>query len=180
MNPKLMECITHPVKCKLLLELQASGTATAKHLAEIYTDIPQATLYRHLKRMTSDGILKVVEETQVRGTVEKTYAVAIELNSSGEEFTGEHAGEAYMQLFQQYILGFIKRFQDYCRKPDIDIIKDLPGFSLAPIYATDEELKNALQEYARIITPLHQNRPAPGRRARTLGYIISPPEDFTQ
>ena len=73
MTDKLMECITNPVKCKLLLGNIFSGTGKpAKHLSDKYTDIPPATLYRHLKRMLHDGILKVVEETQVRGTVERT------------------------------------------------------------------------------------------------------------
>ena len=76
MTDKLMDCITNPVKCKLLLEIHSQGKSTAKHLANIYNDIPQATLYRHLKKMLSDGILQVVEETQVRGTVEKTYSLA--------------------------------------------------------------------------------------------------------
>lgn len=62
MTGRLMECITNPVKCKLLLEIHSKGKATAKQLADIYTDIPQATLYRHLKKMLSDGILQVVEE----------------------------------------------------------------------------------------------------------------------
>ena len=59
MTDRLMECITNPVKCKLLLEIHSQGKATAKQLADIYTDIPQATLYRHLKKMLSDGILQV-------------------------------------------------------------------------------------------------------------------------
>lgn len=32
----------------------------------------------------SDGILQVVEETQVRGTVEKTYALAFHISDSME------------------------------------------------------------------------------------------------
>ncbi len=50
MTDKLMECFTNPVKCKLLLEIRSQGQTTAKHLAETYTDIPQATLYRNLKK----------------------------------------------------------------------------------------------------------------------------------
>lgn len=86
MTDKLMECITNPVKCKLLLEIYSQGQATAKHLSDKYTDIPPATLYRHLKRMLHDGILKVVEETQVRGTVERTYALAQNINSNMEKY----------------------------------------------------------------------------------------------
>lgn len=177
MDQKMMECFTHPIKCKLLLELYSAGKATAKQLAEIYNDIPQATLYRYLKRMTNDGILKVVEENQVRGTVEKTYAVAIELDTMGQELIGENAGNAYMQMFMQYVFGFIKQFQDYCKKPDINIPKDQSGFSLAPIYANDEELAAAMAEYAKIIQPLYKNQPTPDRKLRTLGMIISPPEN---
>lgn len=55
MEQNVMDCFTHPIKCKLLLELYSAGKATAKQLAETYNDIPQATLYRHLKRMTNDG-----------------------------------------------------------------------------------------------------------------------------
>lgn len=176
MEQKVIECITHPIKCKLLLELYSSGKATAKQLAEIYNDIPQATLYRYLKRMTNDGVLKVVEENQVRGTIEKTYAVAINLDSNGQELIGESSGDAYMQMFMQYVFGFIKRFQEYCRNPNIDILKDRSGFSLAPIYATDEELESAMVEYSKIIQSLYKNRPTPDRKSRTLGLIISPPE----
>ena len=63
MTDRIMECITNPVKCKLLLEIYSQGQATARHLADAFGDIPQATLYRNLKKMLNDGILKVVEET---------------------------------------------------------------------------------------------------------------------
>lgn len=180
MEQKIMDCITHPIKCKLLLELHSAGKATAKQLAEIYNDIPQATLYRYLKRMTNDGILKVVEENPVRGTIEKTYAVAVDLNSNGQELVGENAGKAYMQMFMQYVFGFIKQFQEYCKNPDINISKDHSGFSLAPIYANDEELESAMAEYAKIIQRLYKNQPTPDRKLRTWGLIVSPPENYSK
>lgn len=43
----------------------ASGEVTAKYLAEKCSDIPQTTLYRNLKRMTDDGLLKIVNETPI-------------------------------------------------------------------------------------------------------------------
>ncbi|GBF72571.1 hypothetical protein PA598K_00828 [Paenibacillus sp. 598K] len=178
MDQKIIDCFTHSIKAKLLLELNATGTATAKQLAEVYSDIPQATLYRYLKRMTNDGILKIVEQTQIRGTIEKTYAVAIDLSTMGQGLEGEQAGDVYMQMFIQYVAGFIKQFQTYCKQPDIDIPKDMSGFSLAPIYATDEELTAAMEQYVNFIQPLYQNRPAPGRKSRTIGLIISPPESY--
>ena len=99
MTDKLMECITNPVKCKLLLEIYSQGQANAKHLSDKYTDIPPATLYRHLKRMLHDGILKVVEETQVRGTVERTYALAQNINSNMEKTIGRKLRRTLYAIF---------------------------------------------------------------------------------
>ncbi len=42
MTDKIMECITNPIKCKLLLEIYSQGQATAKHLSDTLGDIPQA------------------------------------------------------------------------------------------------------------------------------------------
>jgi DNA-binding HxlR family transcriptional regulator len=176
MNDKTMDCLTNPIKCKLLLEIHAKGQATTKQLSEIYNDIPSATLYRYLKRMTDDGVLKVVEENQIRGTVEKTYALAIDLSEGMKDMLDDNAGEAYMHMFMNYVLGFIKQFQEYCKRPDINIVEDKSGFSLAPIYATDEELERAVMGYAKIIKPLLDNPPAPKRKLRTLGLIVTPPQ----
>ncbi|MDE7326258.1 MAG: helix-turn-helix domain-containing protein, partial [Lachnospiraceae bacterium] len=110
MTEKIMECITNPVKCKLLLEIYAREKATAKYLSDTFGDIPQATLYRNLKKMLTDGILKVIEETPVRGTLEKTYALAFDLGSDFETILTKNSGTLYMQTFMQYFLGFAKQF----------------------------------------------------------------------
>ena len=58
MADKIMECITNPVKCKLLLEIYSQGQATAKHLSDTLGDIPQATLYRNLKSYLTEFLLR--------------------------------------------------------------------------------------------------------------------------
>ena len=177
MTDKLMDCITNPVKCKLLLEIHSQGKATAKHLADTYHDIPQATLYRHLKKMLSDGILQVVEETQVRGTVEKTYSLSYDFNSNMKTMVEENSGELYMQYFMQYIFGFAKQFQEYCHSPNINIKKDMTGFSLSPLYLSDDELTSLITSISQIISAVKNNEPNPERKLRTIGIIISPAEN---
>lgn len=176
MTDRLMDCITNPVKCKLLLEIYSQEQTTAKHLADTYNDIPQATLYRNLKKMLNDGILKIVGETQIRGTVEKTYALAFNINSNMENILSENSGTLYLQLFMQYIMGFAKQFQQYCQSPDIDIKRDMTGFSLSPLYLSDEELTSLVENISRIIRTAESNGPNPERKLRTLGIIISPAE----
>ena len=81
--------------------------------------------------MLHDGILKVVEETQVRGTVERTYALAQNINSNMEKYWKKTPAELYMQYFMQYIMGFARQFQQYCQSPNINIKEDMTGFSLS-------------------------------------------------
>lgn len=176
MTDKIMACITNPVQCKLLLELYDRGRATAGQLAKALGDVPQATLYRHLKRMLEDGILTVVEQTPVRGTVEKTYALALDPESDFKQLLDENSGPLYMQVFWQYVLGFAKQFQKYCATPGIQIKEEQSGFSLAHLYLSDEELTGLVQQIAQLIRQAEKNEAAPGRRLRTLGLIVSPPE----
>lgn len=175
MNKKLMEVITNPVKCKLLFEIEACKQTTAKHLAEKFHDIPQATLYRYLKRMTQDGILKIVDQTQIRGAVERTYSVAIDLNAGGLEMLDQNSGPLYMQAFTQFVMGFMKQFQEYCDRDSIDIKKDKSGYSLAPLYLTDEELEGLMADIHEIIKPYMDNEPTSERKLRSIGLIVSPP-----
>ena len=179
LNLKIMECVSNPIKCRMLIEILKSGETTAKLLAEKCMDIPQTTLYRNLKRMTEDGVLKVVSETQIRGTVEKTYAATFNLNDA-DTMIGENSGKMYMQMFLQYILTFAKQFQAYCDSPGIDIKNDKSGFSLSYVYLTDEELEKAVAAISKILTPLQNNKPAPGRKLRTIGVIISPEQHNTK
>lgn len=173
LNEKIIECISSPLKCRLLIEIMKQGEVTAKYLADKCSDIPQTTLYRNLKRMTADGLLKIVSETPIRGTVEKTYALAFD-SSNPQSMWGQNSGAMTMQMFFQYFLTFAKQFQTYCDTPGIDIKKDKSGFSLSHAYLTDDELKEVVSSISEIIYPLQENRPTPGRKLRTLGVIISP------
>lgn len=173
LNEKLMACISNTSKCRLLIEIMKHEEVTAKYLASKCKDISQTTLYRSLKQMTNDGLLKVVDETPIRGTVEKTYALAFD-PSDPQSFFGEDSGTMYMQMFIQYILAFAKQFQAYCDTPGIDIKKGKSGFTLSPLYLTDNELDNVIKSISKILYPLHDNNPTIERKLRTIGLIISP------
>ena len=173
LNEKIMECISNPAKSRLMIENMRRGKVTAKYLAEKCVDIPQTTLYRYLKRMTDDGLLKIVGETPIRGTVEKTYALTFD-PSDPPSVLGQNSGAMYMQMFFQYFLTFAKIFQDYCDTPGIDIKKDRSGLSLSHVYLTDEELEKVAADMAQILYPLQENKPKPERKLRTVGLIISP------
>lgn len=176
MNDKLLNCFTNPIKCKLLLEINSQKATTAKHLSEIYTDIPQATLYRYLNKMLKDDILKIVEENPIRGTVEKVYALNIDLIEELKHPQGISSGKMYMQLFMQYMLGLLSEFKEYTSKKGIDIENDGSGFSLYPIYLSKEELNEFALNFATLLEPYRKNKTDASRDLHSVALIITPPK----
>ena len=149
---------------------------TAKQLAKKHPDIAQTTLYRYLKRMINDEIIKVAEENVIRGTVEKTYTLAIDFSASVENIVKSNSGDAYMTLFMQYISGFVKVFREYCQREDINIREDISTFAAAPFYATNDELETAMLKIGDVVTGLTKNEPSEGRKLRNMGVMVTPPQ----
>ncbi|MDR2928176.1 MAG: hypothetical protein LBV41_08275, partial [Cytophagaceae bacterium] len=80
--------------------------------------------------MTDDGIIKIVKETPIRGTVEKTYAFAADFSTSIQSALENISGDAFMGLIMQYISSFVKSFQEYCKRDNINIKEDISTFTL--------------------------------------------------
>lgn len=172
---KLVENMTNPVKCKLLLEIHEKGKATAKQLAKT-SDVPQATLYRYLKKMTKDGILEVVEENRIRNTIERVYAMVDDLGGDTKKMLEENNGRAYMHIITRGMMGIMQEFKEYTARDDIDILHDGSGLSVAPINVTLEEMEEAARKIGEIVAPLTKNAPTPERSLHNLCLIFTPPE----
>ena len=177
MNEKLIEYLVNPVKSKLIIAVMTQGTTTAKALAASNKSIPQATLYRYLKKMVDDGVLNVVEERKVRNVTEKIYALAIDFNAYTEEMLKNNSGEAYFGMFQQFTLGLLNEFNAYCAKDNIDLQNDGSGFSVIPICVTFEELKELAGKIREIIAPYAQLEATADRKAHSVALIFTPPNE---
>jgi len=175
MNEKLMACLTNPIKCKLFSDIEAGERTTAKKLAEANQNIPQATLYRYLKKMVEDGILEVVEERQVRNVREKVYGAAVDVEAQVQQVIANNSGEGYLSLFRQFCSGLQNEFQAYAVQDDIDILHDGSGFRLMPFYATAAEQKELSHKVWELIKSYQEQEPAPGRKLRHVAIVYTPP-----
>jgi len=176
MANKIVENLTNPTRARIFFEVHTKEQLTTKHLLDTFPDIAQPTMYRHLKAMLDDGILKVVEERKVRGAVEKTYAINLDFGADIERIVMENDGEGYLQLFTQYFMGIMAEFTEYSQAEGINIVEDLSAFATAPLYATNDEIVEALTKISEIIMPLTQNKPMAGRKLRNFCTILTPPK----
>src|SRR5262245_1377811 len=106
------ELIIHPVRLRIIGVLQGRAL-TVKQIGRLLPEVPQATLYRQIKRLGEAGFLRVVEERSVNGIIEKVYAVhAGATQFSREEFAAispaEHA--RYFSVFLGVLMGSMGRY----------------------------------------------------------------------
>lgn len=127
--------------------------------------------------MLGDGILKVVEENHIRGTVEKVYALDYDMDAEWKSMGDTNDGKAFMQFVTHYTLGILREFQEYTAKENMDLKGDGTGLFIAPVYATNEELKLALNKIVEILTELKDNTPTGERKLRNICTTITPPKD---
>jgi DNA-binding transcriptional ArsR family regulator len=178
MSDSTIDLILHPVRLRILLTM-GDNRLTATQIARILPDVPQATLYRHINALADGGILQVVEENQVRGTVEKVYALpdASMINLTEEEFVNASKDD-HMRYFTLFVASLLGDYSRYLQHTDsINMRQDGVGYHKLPIYMSDEELETFVRGLNELLQPISLNKPGGDRKRRMLATILMPDPD---
>jgi DNA-binding transcriptional ArsR family regulator len=167
------DLILHPVRMKILQTLASGRRKTVQQIAEKLPEVPQATLYRHLKKLLEATIIEVVEQNQVRGTVEKIYALPQNNEVVSREDLLNAGPDEHLNYFLKFLANVLMNFEEYVRQPNYDFQKDMTSFRTATLYASDEEYSEFIRKYVELITPLLHNEDAPNRKKRTITNILT-------
>ena len=73
--PSSAELLLHPVRLRIMQAFLGDRALTTSQLSAELSDVPAASLYRHVARLVRANVLQVVAERQVRGAVERTYVL---------------------------------------------------------------------------------------------------------
>jgi len=166
------ELILHPVRMRLIVAL-ARRRLTARQLGAILADVPQATLYHHLGLLTKGGVLRVVEEHPVRGTVEKVYALASEQFLSPDDMAVATPDD-HLRYFTAFVTGLLADFGRYLQSGPVDLARDGVGYHPLVLHLSDEELMQLAQALNAALLPFLRNEPAPNRRRRLFSTVLMP------
>ena len=110
----------------------------------------------------------------MRGAIEKVYTARQEaVRLAPEEFAAASKDE-HMRYFTSFVAALIGDFWRYVGQERIDPLADGVGYSETPLYLSSEELRRFQEQLRDLLLPLLSNRPAPGRRRRTLAMIMIP------
>ena len=168
------DALLHPVRIRIVQILASSGPCTARQLDDALADVPMTSLYRHLGRLVEAQLLDVIGERPVRGSIEKTYALAAATDSpqAGPDATAEEYFRSFLATIAMQ-LSTISRYLDQGAK---DPQRDGVAWQVSPAWLSDDELA-ALQETVQAAL---SHPPSAERRLRLVALSTLPALDETE
>lgn len=176
MDTDKLNLILHPVRLRILTKL-SGREMTAQQISKVLSDVAVATLYRHISALQEGGLLKVVHEKQIRGTVEKTYAIHDEalLNLSEDDLKNATKDD-HIRYFSTFVVSLIAEFASYLQsRDDIDFARDGVGYHTVSLYMSDDDLKQFSNQLNTVVIPFLN--PQDGRTRRQFSTIFLPADE---
>jgi DNA-binding transcriptional ArsR family regulator len=168
------ELLLHPVRLRIIQSLLDGSVLTTAELSAALPDVPVATLYRHVAKLSRAGVLAVASETRVRGAVQRRYRLHHASAVVDAEQSRTMAADEHRQAFTVFVATLLADFDRYLAGPDRDFAQDDVGYHMAALWLTDDELNDLRDEFAVALTARMANKPTAARRKRILSTILIP------
>ena len=170
------DVILHPIRLRILLAMAGMESATAGELASFLSDIPPATLYRHLNALHRAGILRVADERRVRGATERRFTVGAGQASIGPEDLARATPDDHVRWFAMFLAGLLDTFGRYVRRGKPDLVRDMVAYREAVIQLSDAETIEMSRALSQALMPFLTLAPSPERTPRVLATVLIPVE----
>ncbi len=168
------DVVLHPVRMRIVQAFLGDRELTTSDLRAEIPDVASATLYRQVAALAQGGVLDVADEKRVRGAVERTYRLRTGAAYVDADEARQMTVEEHRQVFLTFVVGLLADFDRYLDRGDVDMARDLVGFSKSAMYLTDEEMSDVVDELRAVLNPRIALPPAPGRTRRLLATILLP------
>ncbi len=176
---KSAELLLHPVRLRIIGAFLGDRKLTTADLRAEIPDVPPTSLYRHLGRLIDAGVLDIVAERRVRGTVERTYVLPTAPLVSPDDLAS-WTPDDHRRAFYGYAAALLADFDRYLSQEHIDLRRDGAGYRMAGMWMTDEELNELTRGFLNLLQPHMANPATPDRRRRILRTIVLPAPDSTR
>lgn len=159
------EVVMNPIRQRIFQYFLLHETGTVKDLKKALSDIPNASLYRHIKILADHSILIVVGENRIRGTVESVYRLNKDALATEDE-----SGNAV----QMSLLSICASFARYFAGGNADPKRDMLLLTNCTLLLTDEEFSGFLSEINEIALRYMKVETTEGSKTRQITLISAP------
>lgn len=170
------DLLLHPVRLRIVQAL-VGQQLTALQLVQRLGDVPQATVYRHVRALADGGVLEVAEEVAVQGGVERRWTVAGGSAVVGAEALRGTPDEVHQRRFTTFLGTLLGAFTRAVEAAPGDPVDEALGYRVTPLWLDDEELEALVARLREVVGEAFANGPAPGRRRRLLATVLLPDAD---
>src|SRR5688500_5644064 len=167
------DLLLHPVRLRIVQSFLGGRALTTAELGAELTDVPTASLYRHVGLLADAGVLAVVSERKVRGAAERRYRLVPEAASADP---AGMSAEDHRRAFATFVAASLADFDRYLDRPGRtpDPLADGVGYRQAGIWLDDEEFAEFLGELRALVAARMALPERPGRRRRILSTVLMP------
>ena len=162
---EIAEVVMNPIRQRIFQYFLLHETGTVKELKKALSDIPNASLYRHIKILADHSILIVVGENRIRGTVESVYRLNKDALATEDE-----SGNAV----QMSLLSICASFARYFAGGNADPKRDMLLLTNCTLLLTDEEFSGFLSEINEIALRYMKVETTDGSKTRQITLISAP------
>jgi hypothetical protein len=166
--------LLHPVRLRIVKAFLGDRALTTSQLVGELDDVPTASIYRHVARLTNAGVLQVVAERPVRGAVERTYALRAAAAQIGPGEVAAMTPDEHMAAFTAYVAGMLADADRYLRTGTPDPRKDGADYRAGAMWLTDAEFAAFLRDLAAVFQTRLANAPGKKRRRRMIYTVFLP------
>ena len=162
---EMAEVVMNPVRQRIFQYFLLHETGTVKDIKKALPDVPNASLYRHVKILADSSILVIVGENRIRGTVESIYRLNKSAMSAGDE-----GGDAV----QMSLLSICAAFAKYFSGGNADPERDMLLFTNCTLLLTDGEFTDFLSEINEVALKYMKVEAKVGSKTRQITLISAP------
>jgi len=169
----IVETVLHPVRLRIVHALM-DRELTARQLSAELSDIPQASLYRHVGRLVDAGVLRVTREERVRGGTQRTYTVVESAVALGPRDFDAASPADHQRYFAAFVGALVAGFEQYLRTAGATPNRDGVVYQQIPVWVTPAESRQLAAAITDLLRPLRARTGGQRRRRTTFAMVLHP------
>jgi DNA-binding transcriptional ArsR family regulator len=171
-----VDLIVHPIRIRILMAL-AGRRMTPLEIAATMPDVPQTSLYRHINALAEGGILTIVAENPIRGTVERVYELKEGAGHLTEADVATLSKDDHLRYFIVFLSSILQDFSSYLEKQESTVpLGREVLYSKLPLHLSDTERTDLLIQFDALLQPYRNNEADGERRRYILASVVIPEE----
>jgi|SRR5882757_533275 len=174
------DLLLHPVRMRIMQTLFDSDPMTTTQLRDRMPDVAPATMYRQIAVLAEAGVLEVVAEKRVRGTVERSYRVRAENAVVDPAAREAMTREDHQRSFTTFAASLMTDFDRYLKHEDANPVTDGVVYRQAAVWLTDEEFAAMIDEIEHAVVSRISLAPEGSRARRIVSLVVVPDKNASK